>query len=266
MHPTRRRCALAGRVQGERILSVCGGADNQAMPAPSGPAPRRAPAGAQAIDALAMAHAGRDLLSLALIDARNHTLHLLSLCEEAAGGEASTAEPQPGTVQPLWLAGHIGWFSEWWIARNTQRAFGIECPMRPTRLASIEPRADEGWSTPSGGGAELPDAEATRAYLLETLECTLELLDRAAETDAGLYFYRLALFHEDLRGEELVVIAQTLGLPIGVETPPAVVSREPLLMPATRWTLGRAEGSAGFGFAQDGGTLAVDVPAFEIDA
>lgn len=266
MHPTRRRCALAGRVQGERILSVCGGADNQAMPAPSGPAPRRPPAGAQPIDALAMAHAGRGLLSLALIDARNHTLHLLSLCEEAAGGEAATAEPQPGTVQPLWLAGHIGWFSEWWIARNTQRAFGIECPMRPTRLASIEPRADEGWSTPSGGGAELPDAEATRAYLLETLECTLELLDRAAETDAGLYFYRLALFHEDLRGEELVVIAQTLGLPIGVETPPAVVSREPLLMPATRWTLGRREGSAGFGFAQDGGTLAVDVPAFEIDA
>ena len=49
------------------------------MPAPSGPASRRASAGVQAIDSLDMARAGRDLLSLALIDARNHTLHLLSL-------------------------------------------------------------------------------------------------------------------------------------------------------------------------------------------
>ena len=110
-----------------------------------------------------------------------------------------------------------------------------------SRLAAIEPHADDWWSTPPEVGTSLPlslpDAEATRAYLLETLECTLELLDRATESDAGLYFYRLALFHEDLCGEALVVIAQTLGLPIGVEPPPAVASREPLLMPATRWTL-----------------------------
>ena len=232
----------------------------------SDPLPRPRRASLDSIDALDMGAAGRDLLSLALIDARNHTLHLLSLCEEAMRADAAPCEPQPDAAPPLWLVGHIGWFSEWWIARNTQRAFGIDCPVRPTRLASIEPRADEWWPTPPGPGVELPDGDATRAYLLETLESTLELLDRAAETEAGLYFYRLALFHEDLRGEALVVTAQTLGLPIGVEPPPAPVSREPLLMPATRWTLGRAEGSAGFGFAQDSGTLAVDVPAFEIDA
>ncbi|RZI65849.1 SUMF1/EgtB/PvdO family nonheme iron enzyme [Variovorax guangxiensis] len=236
------------------------------MPASSGPASRRAPAGVQAIDSLEMVHAGRDLLSLALIDARNHTLHLIGLCEEAMRADAAWAEPQVEAPPPLWLAGHVGWFSEWWIARNTQRAFGIDCPSRPTRLAAIEPQADAWWSMPPALGASRPDAETTRAYLLETLECTLELLERAAETDAGLYFYRLALFHEDLRGEALVVTAQTLGLPIGVEPSPALVQREPLLLPATRWTLGRAEGSAGFGFAQEGGTWAVDVPAFEIDA
>ena len=232
------------------------------------PSPRRATP--VSIDSLDMVRAGRDLLSLALIDARNHTLHLLSLCEEALRADAAPPEPHTDAPPPFWLAGHIGWFSERWIARNTQRAFGIDCPVRPTRLAAIEPHADDWWSTPPEVGTSLPlplpDAEATRAYLLETLECTLELLDRATESDAGLYFYRLALFHEDLCGEALVVIAQTLGLPIGVEPPPAVASREPLLMPATRWTLGRAEGSTGFGFAQDSGTLAVDVPAFEIDA
>jgi len=213
-----------------------------------------------------MRRAGRDLLSLALIDARNHTLHLLSLCEQALGDGAALVEAQEGVVPPFWLAGHIGWFSEWWIARNTQRAFGIDCPARPTRLGAIEPRADDWWSLPPGHLAELPDAEATRGYLLETLECTLDMLERAAPTDAGLYFYRLALFHEDLRGEQLIVMAQTLGLPLGVELPPLHAPREPLWMPATRWTLGRPEGSRGFAFAQETGMLTVAVPEFEIDA
>ena len=34
-----------------------------------------------------MCRAGRELLSLALIDARNHTLHLLSLYEQALGSK-----------------------------------------------------------------------------------------------------------------------------------------------------------------------------------
>ncbi|MGJ7491821.1 SUMF1/EgtB/PvdO family nonheme iron enzyme [Variovorax sp. ZT4R33] len=223
----------------------------------------------QSIDSPDMRQAGRELLSLALIDARNHTLHLLSLYEDAEDAIGSAALPVvrgEGVLLPPWLAGHVGWFSEWWIARNTQRAFGIDCPVRPTRLASIEPHADDWWSLPPTPGTPSPDAEATRAYLLETLECTLDLLERAAETEAGLYFYRLALFHEDRYGEALVVTAQTLGLPIGVESPLAAVPREPLLLPATRWTLGRPEGQGGFGFAQDSGTLVVDVPAFEIDA
>jgi iron(II)-dependent oxidoreductase len=216
------------------------------------------------IDSPDMRQAGRERLSLALIDARNHTLHLLSLCEQALGEGTALAQVQEGVVPPLWLAGHIGWFSEWWIARNTQRAFGIDCPARPTRLAAIEPRADDWWSLPPGEAAELPDAETTRAYLLETLENTLELLEHAAETDAGLYFYRLALFHEDLRGEQLVMMAQTLGLPLQVEAAPVPAPREPLWVPATRWTLGCRQ--AGFAFAQESGTLAMDVPEFEIDA
>ena len=223
----------------------------------------------QSIDSPEMRRAGRELLSLALIDARNHTLHLLSLYEEALGAASLPVERQPGVLPPLWLAGHVGWFAEWWIARNTQRAFGIECPPRPTRLAGIDPRADEWWN-PQQGGAErpwapgLPDLGETKAYLLETLESTLELLERAAETDAGLYFYRLALFHEDLRGEQLVVMAQTLGLPIGVELAPAPPSREPLLVTATPWRLGLP--AEGFCFAQEQGVHEVAVPEFEIDA
>ena len=222
-----------------------------------------------AIDSPDMRRAGRELLSLALIDARNHTLHLLSLYEDALGSAMLPVERGEGVLPPVWLAGHIGWFAEWWIARNTQRAFGIDCPVRPTRLAAIEPQADDWWN-PHQGGAErpwspdLPDLGRTKAYLLETLEGTLELLERAAETDAGLYFYRLALFHEDLRGEQLVVMAQTLGLPIGVELAPAPPPGEPLLVPSTLWELGLPE--RGFSFAQEQGAHEVSVPEFEIDA
>ncbi|MDM0076593.1 SUMF1/EgtB/PvdO family nonheme iron enzyme [Variovorax sp. J2P1-59] len=221
------------------------------------------------IDSPDMRRAGRELLSLALIDARNHTLHLLSLYEQALGSAELAVPRVEGVDPPVWLAGHIGWFAEWWIARNTQRAFGAECPVRPTRLAAIEPNADAWWNplqidVQERWSPEMPDLIQTKAYLLETLESTLELLEHAAETDAGLYFYRLALFHEDLRGEQLVVMAQTLGLPLGVELPAATVTRESLLVPATPWGLGLAD--AGFAFAQERGVQHVDVPEFEIDA
>jgi len=233
----------------------------------------RADALPTSIDSPDMRRAGRDLLSLALIDARNHTLHLLNLYGQALEKAGLEGLPQvPQVVPPGWLAGHMGWFAEWWIARNTQRAYGIECPVRPTRLASIEPRADAWWNPAQRPeaqywAADLPDLDLTRSYLLETLECTLELLERAAPTDAGLYFYRLALFHEDLRGEQLVVMAQTLGLPIGAELPPPATSLAPVLLPATRWRLGLGDAEGcGFAFAQECGSEPLSVPEFEIDA
>src|SRR5687767_12977182 len=147
-----------------------------------------APGLPHSIDSPDMRRAGRELLSLALIDARNHTLHLLTLFERALAKAGLVQVPQISDVlPPVWLAGHVGWFAEWWIARNTQRAFGIDCPQRPTRLASIEPQADLWWNPAQREpderwASDLPDLAATKAYLLETLESTLELLERAAET------------------------------------------------------------------------------------
>ncbi len=231
--------------------------------------PHSAPGRPYSIDSPDMRRAGRELLSLALIDARNHTLHLLSLYQQALGSPA-LAVPQAEDIEPpLWLAGHIGWFAEWWIARNTQRAFGADCPVRPTRLAAIDPQADSWWDPHQAAPAQrwspaLPDLAQTKAYLLETMESTLELLENAAETDAGLYFYRLALLHEDMRGEQLVTMAQTLGLAIGADLPP----------PAARSRATRAAGHAlaarpagrCFTFAQERGMHEVQVPEFEIDA
>ncbi len=221
------------------------------------------------IDSPEMRHAGRDVLSLALMDARNHTLQLLAAWEAGVAAGRVTLAPSVELEPPVWLAGHVGWFAESWIGRNTQRSMGEDCPPEPVRLASIEPRADALWSDvlvprDARWAPGLPDAATTRAWLLETLESTLELLEKTPDDDRTLYFFRLALFHEDLRGEQLVVMAQTLGLPLALELPGSLSAREPLLIPAGRWQLGTPEG--GFAFDNERSAHEVDVPAYEIDA
>ncbi len=218
------------------------------------------------IDSPAMRRAGRDLLSLALMDARNHTLHLLTQMEAATGMAAAAASVRTELNPPLWTLGHVGWFQERWIARNLQRRRGRRADPRASCLASIEPKSDHWWSlvaTPDAGrwALDLPDSSATRAYLLGTLESTLELLEKTPDEDDALYFYRLALFNEDLQGEQLMMLAQTLGLPLQLALPGPVASREPMLVPAVRWPLGLAPDS-GFTFDNERPGFEVQVPAF----
>jgi len=227
------------------------------------------PATFAAIDHPAMRRASREQLSLGLMDARNRTLELLAAFEHALG-ESLRTPPSPDTVPPLWLAGHVAWLAEYWIARNPQRALGPRCPPDGVRLGSIEPEAD-GWFDPRLSAHEdrwslpLPPLDALKAYLLDTVETTLELLDNTPDEDDALYFFRMALFHEDLRGEELVTIAQTLGVAVGLPLPPGVATRPPLLLPAARWSLGWSEDHS-FALDIERGHELVDVPEFEIDA
>lgn len=216
-----------------------------------------------------MRHAGRELLSLALMDARNHTLHLLSHFEEASAEGRLEVPHSPEVELPLWLAGHIGWLAEYWIGRNPQRSLGNACPADGLRLASIDPVADRCFNPSlaphdARWQLELPDAEAVRAYLLDTLESTLELLEKSPEDDEALYFFRVALFHEDLRCEQLVTLAQTLGVPLKLALPVGVQAREPVLVPAGRWSLGSPAG--GFVFEAEKWAHDIAVPEFEIDA
>src|SRR5438105_9124272 len=133
-------------------------------------------------DAVAMRRAGRELLSLALMDVRNHTLQLLAVFEKAQA--EGLAIPCIEELElPLWLAGHVGWLAEYWIGRNPQRSLGGACPPDAIRLASIEPAADACFDPALATHDErwridLPPADSVRAYLLETLEGTLELLEK----------------------------------------------------------------------------------------
>ncbi len=221
-------------------------------------------------DPLRMREAGADLLSLALIDARNHTLRWLAAFEPHLQTLAPGADVDP----PLWLVGQAAWFQECRVSRNVQRQRGEAATDARPRLASIEPRADACFDPSLNDRAQrwrltLPDAAALRQYLAETLEATLDLLATAEPSDAGLYVYRLALLHEDRIGEALAVAAQALQLPLpAADSPwpprPARAPREPLWFGAQRFVLGSAPG--GLVPPEERWAHEVQLLEFEIDA
>jgi iron(II)-dependent oxidoreductase len=182
-----------------------------------------------------------DLLSLALIDSRNHLLQRL------AGDESEPA---------LAIAAEAGHRAEHWIARHVQRGRGEAAVADAPRLGGVEPRSAD-WAA----GRNLPPPDELRAYLQQTLETTLDLLAASADSDAALHFYRLALRFEDRCGERLAALA--LQRP-GAGAPPSRAEREPLWLPAQRWQLGSAPG----GTVPENERWAHEalLPEFEIDA
>lgn len=218
--------------------------------------------------------AGREPLSLALIDARNHTLRLFAAYEEALAAKSFEVPRVAELNPPLWELGHIGWFQEYWLARNPERARGERCDPRAARLASIEPNADR-WYDSSNvphdtrWSLDLPGLEATKLYLLETLNGTLEALDATEDGDSPLYFFRLALFHEDMHGEAFSYMAETLefGAKSVTSLLPALApraARDAIGFAATRWPFGMRQG--GFVFDNEKWSHEVAIPEFEIDA
>lgn len=223
------------------------------------------------VDSARMRRAGKELLSLALMDSRNHTLRWIAAYERALEASALVVPQQPELSPPLWELGHVGWFQERWIARNVQRQRGARCDPSQPRLASILPDADRLFDDAQVAHARrwklaLPELQSIRQYLVDTLETTLELLDTAPDDDdEALYFYRLALFHEDMRGERYAHMSQTLGFDAGLlGSPAAVNAREPLLFPAMAWQLGCQPG--GFVFDNEKWVHEQPIPEFEIDA
>ncbi len=224
---------------------------------------------AQAIhDPLRIRSAGADLLSLALIDSRNHLLRWLAAFEPHLGKLKAHADVEP----PLWLVGHAAWFQEYWVARNVQRQRGESVVTAAMRLPSLE-RAADGLFDPGlhhraqRWALTLPAPAGLRAYLGDTLEATLDVLAGAARDDDALFVYRAALRHEDMICEALAAAAQALQLnlpdaPWGQRT--ARAQREPLWFAAQHFALGSVPG--GLVPANERWAHEVAVPEFEIDA
>ncbi len=218
--------------------------------------------------------AGPAALAALLQTTRTRTLRLLD-AYEAALGPALAVPRSPELNPPLWELGHIAWFTDRWIARHPGRNRGAQAdpehPLHPARQAARGLDADalydssavphaKRWSLP------LPTLDQTRADLQASLDDTLALLARADDHDDALYFFRLALFHEDMHAEAWVYMAQTLGIALPAEhLPPAPAApRPPLRLPAQTWRLGRP--GRGFAFDNELPGASVALAAFEIDA
>jgi gamma-glutamyl hercynylcysteine S-oxide synthase len=142
-------------------------------------------------------------LRAALEDARNCTLHRYAhlSAHQRVFPYRRTANP------PTWELAHIGWFQEFWCLRFRER----DEPLAP-RLAdadtllnsSIIPHADR-W--------QLPELSWKRVleYLADELEDTLAALEHSSPDQR--YFFELALLHEDMHGEALLMSLQALALP-----------------------------------------------------
>ena len=212
-------------------------------------------------------------LAQALQDSRRDTLATFAAFEAALSQQGLGVPYRADLNPPLWELGHIGWFQDWWLARNPHRGCGVAADPDVARQPSRWPGADtlfdssrvphaSRWTLP------LPDAQALRQGLSDGLADSLALLQGQQADTTGLYFHRLCLAHEDMHHEAAVYMAQALGIAL---TDPRWQCRplpEPgpaISMPAGNWTLGSTANDA-FAFDNELGAHEVNLPAAAIDA
>ncbi len=214
-------------------------------------------------------HAGAAALAAALQASRGDTLATFAVCERLL--ERLTVPQRETLNPPLWELGHVGWFQEFWIARNPLRFAGSAADPRAPRSAGVRARSDALYDSSNVPHATrwslaLPDAAATRRDLASQLEGTLAWLREAGDDDASLYFFRLALFHEDMHHEAALYMAQSLGLAIDDprwQAPALHGSGRQLSFDAGRWPLGSV--GPGFVFDNERAAHEVELPATGID-
>ena len=221
-----------------------------------------------------MRQAPPPILHLGLMDARNRTLGWL-----AAFDGLQFQASFDGFDPPWWLAGQAGWAQEYWIARHVQRNRGEGADPGAPRLASVLPRADAWFDPAARNRAQRwrqarPSGEVLRQYLADTLDTTLDLLDKTPHDDTALHVFRQALHREDQLGEALAALVQALDLAPERQQPlverglwpalPSRARRDPLVIGGQRVLLG----APNQGFVPDGERWQheASVVEFEIDA
>lgn len=210
-------------------------------------------------------------LAAALLESRQRTLQLVE--------DLSPAQWRPpcqlGVNPVAWELAHIAWFAEFWLLRGPHHgdAQGLLHAAQPPRFAGPDALLDSArlahaqrWTAP------LP----TRAELLPMLAgqlqaCLAALPMNAAQTAHAapdpLYFYRLALFHEDMHAEAFCWMRSALHYPApcGV-TRPQVPASQPLAVPGADTSIGWPTTQPGFSFDNEGPAINLRLDAFEIDS
>jgi gamma-glutamyl hercynylcysteine S-oxide synthase len=210
-------------------------------------------------------------LAAALAALRAQTLALFAATRQALAERLHIAYAEE-LNPPLWELGHVCWFEEFWIARNTQRLRGAAASPDAARAAPLLHGADALYDSSAVAHTKrwhlnLPNPERTLALLQRTRERTLALLRASDPGDDGLYFFRLVLMHEAMHHEADLMIAQALGLPLGGASPAATARAAPrgeLAVEGGPLVVGAHDG--GFAFDNELGEHRVDVAAFRIDS
>ena len=216
-------------------------------------------------------------LDAALLDAHRRTASILADLGRCHSAIASGLQvPLSATVNPpLWEWGHLAWFAEWWILRDPRPVAGAG-PMAPwiaTRASRLESADrwfdsarvahDTRWTLP------LPPIDDVAAYVGDVLARVRHRLARIVDDDdAALYPYRLALFHEDMHGEALTILRQTVDYPapagLDATLRDVLIDRAPLVVDRDHFERGVA-GGRGFSFDNEQPATNVELPAFSID-
>jgi iron(II)-dependent oxidoreductase len=161
----------------------------------------------------------------------------------------------------LWEIGHVGWFHEYWTLRFSHG----QAPL----LAG----ADELWNSSTVAhntrwNLDLPDRNATFAYLAKVQERQCEHLAHRDFPNPARYFYELAIRHEDMHVEALAYMRETLAYPppagLGERPPPAAGALPgDADVPGGSWQLGATKAD-GFIFDNEKWAHGVELQPFRI--
>ena len=140
-------------------------------------------------------------LVAALDEARARTLAIYAHLDLAALDVPCIPVVNP----PLWELAHIAWFQEYWCLRGGD-------PAKRSILAGADALFNSGTvAHESRWTLDYPAADALFAYMRDSHDAMREALANSPTGDR--YFFKLALLHEDMHGEALLMTLQTLGLP-----------------------------------------------------
>ena len=209
----------------------------------------------------------REFLAAALADTRAQTLRSAVACEAAL---PHLTVPQRAELNPpLWELGHVGWFQEWWLARNPAVDEGARADPFVARRLSLLPASDALYDSSNVPHAtrwslDLPTSTATRDYLAQGLATTQASLRNVGPDCDSLYFYRLSLFHEDMHNEATIYMANSLGFAVPDMRDPVLRAAGICLLPAQVHRFGWQ--GAGFAFDNELGGREVALTACAIDA
>ena len=212
-------------------------------------------------------HYSKDQLAAAMRNARRN---LLACVDDLS--EADWRVPYDPTYNPIaWEIGHVAWVAEWWTLRgphSLDRAGQTLASLAARHVApdpifdsSIIPHKDR-WLV------SLPERGPLYDMLAAQLDATLTRLAQSGDSDTDLYFYRLALFHEDMHVEALTYLRDHLGFPPppGILLPKVPVVATQVTIPAGLAQIGQVASGSGFFFDNEKWAHAVEIAALQMDA